>query len=249
MLPGERAALEGILAVVRPTVSIEIGTDKGGSLQRISAHSEKVHAFDLVRHPKVTSDRFPNVVFHTGDSHELLAKVLAELTATGQNVDFAFIDGDHTAVGVRRDLEDLLSSSSVRRTIILIHDTLNSRVRSGLEQVDYDRFSKVQFVDLDFVQGRALRERNDLWAGLGIVVAGWDLRPDVAGPPVYSAPEIYAQRTGGARWDYAQLLELERELSVQRDVVRLMERSWSWRFTAPARRLRRSLRKGQSRDQ
>ena len=116
MMPGERAALEGLLSALKPSLSIEIGTSKGGSLERISAHSRAVHAFDLGRHAQLTSDRFPNVTFHIGDSHELLPTFLLRLAAAMQNVDFAFVDGDHSAVGVRRDVEDLLSSTSVGRS-------------------------------------------------------------------------------------------------------------------------------------
>jgi cephalosporin hydroxylase len=96
MLPGERAALEGVLSALRPSLSIEIGTDKGGSLEVIGAHSKIVHAFDLIRRAEVTTERFPNVTFHTGDSHELLPAVLAQLADAGLNVDFAFVDGNHT---------------------------------------------------------------------------------------------------------------------------------------------------------
>ena len=46
---GERAAIEGMLAQLRPRVAIEIGTAEGGSLERIAYYSERVHSFDIVR--------------------------------------------------------------------------------------------------------------------------------------------------------------------------------------------------------
>lgn len=223
MMPGERAALEGVIATLQPPLSIEIGTSHGGSLDGISRHSSVVHAFDLVRHADVTSERFPNVTFHIGDSHELLPTILEELASAGENVDFAFVDGDHSAEGVRRDLEDLLFSPSVATTVILLHDTLNEGVRTGLDEIDYDRFDKVRFVDLDFVQGRVVRtgrQKNELWGGLGLVVTGWALA-DTVWPRPYSADEV-----------------LESELDAQRNLVRLMEQSWSWRLTEPLRRAR-----------
>jgi hypothetical protein len=239
MLPGERAALEGILSALQPSLSIEIGTDKGGSLELIAAHSETVHAFDLVRAPDLTPERFPTVSFHIGDSHELLPRVLGQLSSAARSVDFVFVDGDHTAIGVRRDLEDLLSSPSVDETVILVHDTLNERVRAGLEQVDYRAFGKVRLVDLDFVQGRALRQDGELWAGLGIVVTGFALGPDAGGPAVYGAPEVYAGLAASARPDYEPLVEVEQELATQREVLSMMESSLSWRLTAPLRALSR----------
>jgi hypothetical protein len=44
---GERAALEGILAQLRPRLAIEIGTAEGGSLSRIADYSAEVHSIDL----------------------------------------------------------------------------------------------------------------------------------------------------------------------------------------------------------
>jgi hypothetical protein len=168
MMPSERVALAGLLSALRPTVSIEIGIAAGGSLDPISAWSDAVHAFDFVRHDDVTSERFPNVTFHIGDSHELLPPLLKQLAAAGKPVDFVLVDGDHTAEGVRRDLEDLLSSPSLDRSVIVLHDTLNERVRAGLESVDYSRYDKVNFIDLDFLPGRVFREppwqnRSWLW--------------------------------------------------------------------------------------
>jgi hypothetical protein len=253
MMPGERAALEGVLAMVEPSLSIEIGSHRGGSLQPISAHSGVVHAFDLVRHEDLTDERFPNAHFHIGDSHELLPKVLAELSAQGLNVDFVFVDGDHTAAGVRRDIEDLLSAACVGTTTILLHDTLNWSVRAGLDEIDYATFDKVRFVDLDFVTGKVMREgpsMGELWSGLGVIVTGWELGPDSEWPQAYSAADAYAalgeilarddptQRPG-----HVQLLKLQRQLTDSVSLVSVMERSLSWRITAPARAVTRLVRK------
>ncbi len=257
MMPGERAALEGVVATLEPLLSIEIGTWHGGSLDCISRHSGAVHAFDLERQPDLTPERFPNVTFHIGDSHELLPRFLAHLASEEENVDFALVDGDHSAHGVRRDLEDLLSSPSVGRTVILLHDTLHEHVRAGLDEVDYDRFDKVRFVDFDFVQGRVLREgpqANELWYGLGLVVTGWDL-DDGDWPVAYAASDVYESfgeslvRNGALtnRLGYDQLAEQERWLEDTRNTVRLMEQSWSWRITAPLRTARDLARRATAR--
>lgn len=252
MLPGERAALEGLLSVVQPRLSIEIGTDAGGSLRSISGHSAAVHSFDLVSHPAVTQDRFPNVEFHIGDSHDLLPRFLARLAHTGEAVDFAFVDGDHSAGGVRRDLLDLLESTCTRETVILLHDTLNGDVRTGLEQVDFAAFDSVCFVDLDFVQGRVMREgpqENKLWWGLGIVVTGDRLKANW--PTPYSTPEVYAGfsrslRQAGAIDEplgHDQLVELHEQIATLKSVVRKMENSGSWRLTRPLRGMRARARR------
>jgi hypothetical protein len=169
MAPGERAALEGVLADVKPRLAIEIGTAQGGSLERIAAHSEEVHAFDF--EAQVDPAAYPNVTFHLGDNHVLLPQLLVEFERAGRNVDFVLVDADHSSAGVRRDLEDLLRSGAVRETFIVLHDTMNEGVSSGLEAVDLDAHPKVVFCDLGFVQldphARGLRE---IWGGLGLVI-------------------------------------------------------------------------------
>lgn len=252
MMPGERAALEGVLAMVKPSLSIEIGCHRGASLQLISAHSDAVHAFDLVRHEDLSHERFPNVQFHIGDSHELLPKVLKALSAEGVNVDFVFVDGDHTASGVRRDVEDLLSAGCVGKTTILLHDTLNWSVRAGIDEVDYGAFEKVHFVDLDFVSGKVMCEgpsMGELWSGLGLIVTGWDLGVDSHWPQAYSAADAYkafgdvlAGDDPTLRPGHVQLLKLQRQLAEALNLARGMESSLSWRITAPLRGSRDFLR-------
>jgi len=169
---GERAAIEGVVAALRPALAIELGTAQGGSLASIAAHSSEVHTFDL--EPAIT-DVPPHVRLHAGDSHVLLPRLLSELAAAGRNVDFALVDGDHAPDGVRRDLTDLLDSPAVGRTVILLHDMANEAVRGGAEAVDFARYPKIAYVDLGFVEvpqrDGALVER---WGGLGLVVVDPD---------------------------------------------------------------------------
>ena len=169
---GERAALEGILSQLKPRLSVEIGTAEGGSLQRIATHSTEVHSFDLVA-PAESASRLSNVVFHQGDSHAFLPQVLAEFSEEDRNVDFVLVDGDHSAEGVRRDIDHILNSPAVRHSVILIHDTMNETVRKGLEEVEFEAWPKVAYVELDFVAGYMFREeglRGELWGGLGLVI-------------------------------------------------------------------------------
>jgi len=119
MAPGERAALEGLLATVKPPLAIEIGTAQGGSLERIATHGAEVHTFDF--EAQVDEPAFPNVTFHDGDNHVLLAGLLDDFERAGRNVDFVLIDADHSTAGVRQDLEDVLTSSAVRETFIVMH--------------------------------------------------------------------------------------------------------------------------------
>ena len=76
MSGGEQATLEGLLAMVAPSVSLEIGTHTGGSLVRIARASEEVHTFDL---EDLVAEPLPNVIYHLGDSAHEVPRVLAEL--------------------------------------------------------------------------------------------------------------------------------------------------------------------------
>lgn len=249
---GERAAVEGVLSCLKPAVSVEIGTLRGGSLATVSSHSGVVHCFDLSRDPAITAERFPNVIFHEGDSHRLLGETLEELARAGTNVDFALVDGDHSARGIRQDLQDLLDSQAVGHTVILVHDALNERVRAGLANVDFGR-EKVTHVELDFVVGQLWDGGafdHDLWGGLGLVVTGRDLVAPVRGGarPRYDAVQVYstfrhAVTSGGAvDAPYGEIHRLEGQMDDTRRSMYLMERSLSWRITAPLRRLKTLVR-------
>lgn len=220
MAIGQRAALEGLLAQLRPGVAVEVGTAQGGSLGRIAAHSKHVHSFDLGF--QVDRSSFSNVTFHEGDSHELLPRVLADLHADGQNVDFALVDGDHSYEGVKQDLEHLLDSDAVSRTVIVLHDAMNEDVRAGIESVDFESYPKVAFTDLNFVmqyQEAALME--EVWGGLGLVV-------------------VDAGQTNYRIFD---------ESIIRRDRTpkRSVENSMPWRVAAPLRSARRRARKAAKR--
>lgn len=211
MAAGERAAIEGVLSQLKPSLAIELGTARGGSLRRIAAHSAEVHSFDF--DPKVERVA-EHVKLHRGDSHDLLPRLLRRLEQEGRSVDFALVDGDHSAAGVRRDLHDLLSSTAVQQTVILLHDTGNEEVRAGLVDFDFDGFGKVAYVDLSFVDlnrpNGVLREH---WGGLGVVVVDRDGR-----------------LTGAEDGSVPVRRNLRRDASTAR------------RFTAPLRRGRRRAR-------
>lgn len=176
MSNGERAALEGVLSELRPRLAIEVGTAEGASLGRIAAHAAEVHSFDLFA-AVLPAAELPHVTLHTGDSHELLAPFLAQLAEAGRNVDFVLVDGDHSSDGVRRDLQDLLDSPALGHTTILIHDTSNPTVRSGLDAVDYAARAKVVLVELDWIPGYVFTNphfRDELWGGLGHIAIDAD---------------------------------------------------------------------------
>ncbi|HWX97259.1 MAG TPA: class I SAM-dependent methyltransferase [Solirubrobacteraceae bacterium] len=158
--------------MTKPRLAIEIGRAEGGSLRRIATHSRRVVSLDLVE-PYSDTAAIANVRALTGDSHVLLPLELARIDDAGEMVDFVLVDGDHSTDGVRSDVEQLLNSPAVSDTVILVHDTLNEDVRHGLEQVDYNEYEHVAWVDLDFIPGYVARipERfGECWGGVGLIV-------------------------------------------------------------------------------
>jgi hypothetical protein len=252
---GERAALEGVLAQVKPEVSIEIGTAEGGSLRRVARHSGHVHSFDLVRPaPEIAS--LENVTLHTGDSHVLLKELLAELAGEGKNVDFVLVDGDHSADGAEEDLRDLLASPAIGKTVIVMHDTLNDEVREGFARIDYAAFDKVVHADLDFIGGHLSRGgdfHHQLWGGMGIVLIDTDGEQiaGIGGADFYDPFEIFSAardaRVGAdtdmksVASDPAEVAALRREVDRAHEEIQSIKRSPSWRVTAPLRALKKKI--------
>jgi hypothetical protein len=248
---GERAALEGLLAQLQPQLAIEIGTAEGGSLARVAAHSAEVHSFDLVE-PQPAARELPNVTFHIGDSHKLLPELLARLDDADRNVDFVLVDGDHSTDGVRQDVQDLLASGAIGRTIIVLHDTMNEAVRAGLEAVSYETYPKVAHVELDFVAGYMFREPSllhELWGGLGLVIVD-STRDAYFSEPVRerkyydafelvrSARELVVDEERGTTQE-RELERLREELRDARAWLDSVQGSASWRITAPLRAFKR----------
>ena len=166
---GEQAAIEGVLARLRPRVSIELGTASGGSLSRIAQWSGEVHTFDFAH--RVDETALPNVTFHRGDAGTRLPEVLRELEARGMVVDFVLVDGDHSPDGVQRDVEALLGSTAVIETVILLHDTANEGVRQGIRSGHPERHGKVVYADLSFVPTFDPESPvSEAWGGLGLII-------------------------------------------------------------------------------
>lgn len=243
---GERAALEGMLATLKPELSIEVGTAQGGSLRRIAANSREVHSFDLdVSAARTLAEG--NVHLHEGDSRETLPRELARLAEKGRNVDFALVDGDHSVEGARADVTALLGSPAVGRTVVLLHDTMNPEVREGIGRACRESPVPVS-IDLDFVPGfLALQPpfEGELWGGLGLLLVGAEVytlkRADTFG--LLSA-ELASLREFGLPRDRDGSALLAR-LDQQRSWLDQLRSSVSWRVTRPLRTIKGWFRRDQ----
>ena len=256
---GERCALEGILARVRPRLSIEIGTAGGGSLYHVAAASGEVHSFDI--DPGVTqlARHFDNVEFHVGNSAVLVPETLRALGEQHKKVDFALVDGDHSAEGVKRDAQALLEAEACAKTVIVFHDAANEDVRAGLEAMRFPGQPRVALALLDFVPGYLVESgvrRFQIWNGLALVV----LDEGHSGPALTDgdffdvaalyrrvrddlrAEQDHAKHEGAA----ASLADELETCARERDELRLaledVQRSLSWRITSPLRAAKRVVR-------
>lgn len=173
----EKAALECVLRELSPEVAVEVGTYQGGSLQVLSRFAGRVDAIDL-KHGIIESlgPLLPNVFFHTGDSKVLLPQVLQDNLRAQRSVEFVLIDGDHSAVGVRLDIEALLSVVPDCRRVVFMHDSFNPACREGVRTASWADSPYVHAVELDFVPGIYHENAYDtaaartMWGGFACAV-------------------------------------------------------------------------------
>jgi len=113
--PSEIIALAKAVRTIEPKLILEIGTSRGGTLliwskiasdeviscdiEDLSVQSEILKAFP-------PPDATCRVTLLTGNSHEAAFKKRVAEQLRGRNVDFLFIDGDHTESGVTADYND-----------------------------------------------------------------------------------------------------------------------------------------------
>ena len=258
MTLGERAALDGVLAELSPRLAIEVGTAEGGSLARIAAHSDEVHAIELTRERLAACP--PNAHFHQGDSREVLPALLAGFVEQKRRLDFGLLDGDHSAEGARADLSALLESPAVQRTVILVHDSFNPEVRSGIESAGAAEHPKVIGFDLDFVSGRLAKLgpfADQMLGGFALVIVDeeaavrartvelgfYSLRPTPilyhdAYETMLRGPRMIdreADPPAGREARPARLAPAHLQHEHLRRELEAMRSSRSWRLTAPLR--------------
>jgi hypothetical protein len=174
MSSSERLTLIALLDRLRPALSLEIGTYKGGSLQVLSHFSDRVIAVDV--RPEVPIElagRFKNVTFRIGDSRTVLPSVVRELNERDETPGFILIDGAHHTEGVRSDIESVLRLNLHNDVIIVMHDSFNPDCRRGMREAKWSDCPYVHEVNLDFVTGNISPEggnpewTNTMWGGFG----------------------------------------------------------------------------------
>jgi hypothetical protein len=150
----EKFAFNALVQEVKPSVAIEIGTYRGGSLQILSKYSDSVISIDISPDCKQSlAGRFDNVEFMTGESRSILPPLLKRLETEGKDLEFVLIDGEHTTSGVSRDINDVLTYKPSKPLYIVFHDSFNPACRAGILGAKWSECPYVHFVEVDFIPG------------------------------------------------------------------------------------------------
>jgi hypothetical protein len=173
MMDCERIALTGLLARLRPKLAIEVGVYHGGSLTLISQFSERVIALDI---DADVPNRFAipiNVDLRIGDSATILPKLIHDLDQARAPLNLVLIDANHSADGVRCDIESVLHFQPTQPMAIVIHDGGNAECRRGVTMADWQSNQHVHNVELDFVPAQIIEHTvskgtGEVWGGLAL---------------------------------------------------------------------------------
>lgn len=176
----EKFALTGILSERKPSVSIEVGTLKGGSLSIISQYSEKVYSIDPDPTVRERLERkYRNVEFVTGYSQEVLPGIVRGLNENEEELGFVLIDGDHTEDGVRKDIEEILKYTPRAPLWILMHDSFNPDCRRAMKSIEWEANGFVHWVNYDFIPGflSSIPDWEDqMWCGMALAYLDKEMR-------------------------------------------------------------------------
>lgn len=173
MTRNERYCLSKMLEKIKPKITIEIGTYNGGSLQVLSKYSETVYAIDIdINVKERLKNKFDNVIFLIGDSKLIIPKLIKELQKKNESIEFALIDGDHSEMGVKADIENLIKYVPVNSLNIILHDSFNPNCRKGMKAVNYNENKYIHYVELDFITGvfEPNGLKKEMWGGFSHIV-------------------------------------------------------------------------------
>lgn len=175
----EKHCLISIIHQLNPEIAIEIGNADGGSLQVLSKLVPKVYALDLFKevHDKLRP-QFPNVEFQTGDSKDTLPVLLKKIGEQNEKLGLVIIDGDHSAEGVRADIDAILENYiPVSKLVILCHDSFNPECRKGIHSAAWQNCPYVHYVEIDYVPGgyvnipyKGKMQHRTMWGGFALAI-------------------------------------------------------------------------------
>ena len=176
MSRGEKYAFASLVEAANPDVAIEIGTNKGGSLQILSKKAKKVFSLDISSECKQTPGTFDNVEFLIGDSKQLLPPLLNKISSDQESLGFILIDGDHSTEAVRADINSVLQYVPIRPLYVVFHDSFHPACREGILTANWHQCEYVHYVEIDFIPGVYVHEAWDtaqprsMWGGFSLAL-------------------------------------------------------------------------------
>lgn len=175
----EIGELAGLVADLKPSTVLEIGTAAGGTLflfSRLAAPDACIISVDLPmgmfgggyylwRIPLYRSFRdhgqrlsLLRVDSHSRDTFERIVKLL-----DGRKLDFLFIDGDHTYEGAKRDFE-MYSRLVGKGGAVAFHDIVEHPADTGCGVHRFWREIKTGFPHRELIA-----DKGQKWAGIGVI--------------------------------------------------------------------------------
>lgn len=105
-----------IIANINPAIVLEVGMHRGYSMQVWRNAFPQIHLIGIEKDPPTQDSYLEPYAIWNKDSHEGIGY-------TERNIDFLFIDGDHSEEGVRKDFE-IYSPLVKKGGIIALHDVV-----------------------------------------------------------------------------------------------------------------------------
>ena len=124
--------LWNIIQKLNPKNIIEIGVAKGGSnkLLELAAPNARMFLIDILdSSAKLEKKLRSNIDYLFYDSHKKETIDSIKKVLNGDNVDFLYIDGDHTYEGAKQDYE--VFGELVQHGIIAFHDIVSCPIGAG----------------------------------------------------------------------------------------------------------------------
>ncbi len=171
-----RSEIRSLLAAVaslRPKVMLEIGTAHGGTLLLWTAVADPcatILSLDFAGYAKWMAPFFNSfargkqrIELIQANSHELTTQKKIEDTLDGNELDFVFIDGDHSYDGVKQDFQ--MYCNSVRSGgMVAFHDIVQHPPSTGCEVNRFWNQIKEVHEHEEFVESSTQR-----WGGIGVL--------------------------------------------------------------------------------
>ena len=120
----------------------------------ISKFAKKVYSIDVsTKYQKELAGNFDNVEFRYGDSKKLVPELLDQINNSDRRIEFVLIDGDHSAKGVKADIDAILEYKPSSPLYIVFHDSFHPPSRQGILNADWHKSKYVHYVEVDFIPG------------------------------------------------------------------------------------------------